>query len=28
MPGDVDTMLKKITIHLYDKYKNHLELMN
>ena len=20
MPGDVDTMLKKITIHLYDKY--------
>jgi hypothetical protein len=28
MSGDVEIMLKKITIHLYDKYKNHLELIS
>ena len=28
MSGDVEIMLKKITIHLYDKYNNHLELIS
>ena len=28
MSGYVEVMLKKIVIHVYDKYKNYLELIS